>query len=582
MRVESVSVNNLFVANSKLQIPYFQRAYKWEEKNWEQFFNDIAAIAAVEDENEREVYFLGSVILRDAGIKNSHHIYDVVDGQQRLTTIVIFMKALYLSMDRNNLFVKSFMEEDLDGGNNPILVPNHNDQPTYTAITELEVLKRDLINDTRMAQAFKYFGDRIMNALHPEEGPAVTPRMLYDAIINWVRLVSIEVNDGENPQKIFQTINCEGTPLTTGELLKNYLFDRTNVDYYDRSWKQVFEQGNSLEYWEEEIVKGRIKSIHLENFFYRYMLIKMQQPEIKANLSAADIKEFRKKEGSFKHFCKLIEKNHLDRNAVIDEIVKYAKIYMSTFKAEVLKEALVDYSGIVRLSALMFMQDSWTMTPYILYIMTTVENEMERERIFSYMETYLLRRIICKCKNNNYSDMFSENLIGQGVNTAEAFIEYVNDAEARGALLMPSDEDVKDALLNNDLKMTASTILYMLESKLNHNFTQDDNTNGYLDFTIEQIMTEVETEAWPLAAGCTPDQRKASARTLGNFILLREPLKAKDKKADWRNKKLAMSTKVKGLETSVVATRDLAEWNMASIESKNKWLASKIIELWAI
>jgi hypothetical protein len=100
------------------------------------------------------------------------------------------------------------------------------------------------------------------------------------------------VQEGENAQKIFETINCTGIKLTTGEMLKNYLFDEEDRDAYERTWKPVFERDNQC-YWEGGMVNGRIAGSHIENFFYRYMLIKMQEPAIKSGLTQNEIKSFR-------------------------------------------------------------------------------------------------------------------------------------------------------------------------------------------------------------------------------------------------------------------------------------------------
>lgn len=69
----------------------------------------------------------------------------------------------------------------------------------------------------------------------------------------------------------------------------------------------------------------------------------------------------------------------------------------------------------------MFAQGTWTPVPYLLYILKNVGSENERVKIFDYLESYLVRRIVCKSKNNNYSDLFSENLIGQAINSFDTF-----------------------------------------------------------------------------------------------------------------------------------------------------------------
>lgn len=579
MKVEAVSINQVFLTSRVLTIPFFQRSYVWEKKNWEKFFNDIAQIQIVQNEDEREPYFLGSIILKVKG--NNQQKFDVIDGQQRLTTIVMFMKALYLCLGRDDLFYQQYMQLSLTNVHNPILVANHNDQAIYDQIINTQVASAVPYNDTKLANCFAYFVDRILKArTEGYEGVIVTPEQLLSCITDYVRLVSIEVQPGENAQKIFETINCAGIRLTTGELLKNYLFDVSTISLYENGWKQVFENMNR-EYWEGDIVKGRIKGIHLENFFYRYMLIKMQDPIVKNCLTTDEVKAFRKNDGLFENFKRLIEKCHIDKTVMINNIVDHAKLYMNIFKKHALEEAVVKYEGIERLACLMMASDSWTMTPYILYVLSSVQDENEKQKLFGYLETYLFRRMICKSANNNYSDMFSENLIGQGVNTYDAFKTYVNDAQSRGALLMPSDQDVVDAIQSKDLKRDALVLLYFIESKINSNFANDRYSNGLLSFQIESVMPEKENTMWELSSGKTVDDRAVLVKTLGNYVLLRDKLKTKERKAEWSEKKTVMNQKIDGIETSTLIGR-MPQWNDETIIQRNNILADKIINNWPL
>lgn len=581
MDVNVVSINQVFLPNRELKIPFFQRGYVWKESNWKQFFDDIATIVGVDSDDYNEKYFLGSIILKEKGGR----VLDVIDGQQRLTTIVMFMKALYLCLNRDDLFKTSFMQRSLTDEQKPILLPNYNDQSMYLQIINEIAAKRDpIIPENRLAECYAYFVRRIIDAQNPTDGSTpITPVELLDCVTDNVRLVAIYVQRGENAQKIFETINCSGIKLTTGEMLKNFLFEESQKDEYERTWKQVFDKDSvHRKYWEGETLNGRIADSHIENFFYRYMLIKMQEPAIKKGLSINEQKYFRQKTGLFEKYRRLITKFGIAKQDAIDEVVTYAKMYMETFPSNLLDEPAVQYPGIERLSYLMLSMDSWTMTPYILYILKNVPDHAEQTAIFRYIETYLIRRIICKSKNNNYSDMFSENLIGQGVKTYENFKEYVNDADARGALLMPSDQDVLDALKENDLKRDAATILYMLESRINANLVDSPHSSTVNDFYPEAIMPEKVTINWPLADGMSEDERKKLAKTLGNFVILREKLKTKDKNAKWTDKREVMKPKSDDLETCVILRTNLGKWDAKAIETRAKWLASKVIDAWPI
>lgn len=580
MNVNAVSINEVFLANRTLKIPYFQRPYVWEEKNWERFYNDIAEIASATStgEEEPETYFLGSIILKKSKFNGGQQL-DVIDGQQRLTTIVVFMKALYLSLSRNDLFRQSFMQQDLSGEAKPILTPNHNDSLTYNEIIDAEILRTEPINTSKMAQAFAYFSKRIIDSRDGGDAEyQVTPNDLYSTIINYVRLVCIEVGKDENAQRIFETINCTGIKLTTGEMLKNYLFDETRVEEYERTWKRVFE-GNNDNYWNKDVLHGRIEEPHINNFFYRYMLVKMQEPAIKRNLSALDVKRFRKKDGLYEKFKSLIEKNNLTIDNVISDVVESAEMYMKAFNNNCLDEAVTRFPGIERLATLMYAQDSWTMTPYILYILKSQPNITERQKIFGYMETYLVRRAFCRSKNNSYSDLFSEYLIGNGINTLNGLKSYIGNTDS--ALKMPTDKELTECIKNCDQKRNALFLLYMLESKLNEEFANSNMSNGYSDLMAEQVMPEKDNSAWTTGSHSTEATARLT-KTIGNFMLLRSKLKASDKRAPWPRKRDAMRDRAAELTLSRGVCNGADKWNESIIEKRNEWIALKAIEVWPL
>ena len=84
--------------------------------------------------------------------------------------------------------------------------------------------------------------------------------------------------------------------------------------------------------------------------------------------------------------------------------------------------------------------------------------------------------------------MFSENLIGQSICSFQKLKEYLNDEDKRGALLMPTDAEVKEALQRNDFKKDATLLLYLMESKINPNFTNPTFNNGFIEFGVEPLI----------------------------------------------------------------------------------------------
>ena len=580
MEVQAITIDRVFMKSRILQIPFFQRGYVWEDSNWQKFFDDIADIAMeLQETGEAKDYFIGSIILKKQNARGPQKA-DVIDGQQRLTTIVMFYKALCLARDRNYLFKDLFFQrDDMDIENEPILIPNYNDKSVYNKIINLEFLQREPIApNSKLADAFSYFANRIIEAHNDAETPLSLDK-LNEAFMYYIRVVQIEVSENEDVQKIFETINCTGIKLTTGELLKNYLFEESSADNYERMWKPVFEN-NSQSFWEGNFVSGRLIGSHIENFFYRYMLIKIFQPEIKEKLSAIELKQYRQKDGLYEKFCNLMTKFNISKEDAVRDIVEYANLYMNTFKVNTSEDVAVAYPGIERLVYLMFLHDAWTMTPYILYILHTVDSENERNKIFHYMEIYLMRRIICKCRNNNYSDMFSENLIKSKVCTCEDFKNYVNDVDARGNLMMPSDEEVINAVCYNDLRKEVNLIYYMLESRMNHGFANSSLDNCSDAFFKEQIMPEKSSKNWTFDKKYSEEEHAVLTKTLGNYVMLREKPKGKSKNAAWTDKRLLIKDWTKELNTCQIFRNEV--WTEKEIELRNSGLAKMIINCWPI
>lgn len=569
MQANTVKIQEVFQSNIVLKIPYFQRSYVWDEGNWERFLSDMLDLPETNDN-----YFLGSVILKKAGTNDfGYEQFDVVDGQQRLTTLVIFSKILYLLAGKDDKFRNKFLQDDT---NAPVLQPNRKDASVFNAIVLLDGIGNELAGKGRVKDAYDYFLNKLCDPKIKDKA-----NELIRFMNNHVYLVRITVEEQENEQQIFDTINSLGQDLTTGELLKNYLFNDGNIELYDTKWAPTFEKGgNDYNYWTDQLTKGRLKANNIEMFFYYFMLIKMQSPEIRTSLSPTEKKHFRKQEGLFESYKCLIRNHNIETNSLIDEIVEYAKIYHSCFNQDILKEALVKYPSIQRISFIMFAQGTWTPVPYLLYILKNVSSETERVHIFGYIENYLVRRMVCKSKNNNYSDLFSENLVGQAISSFNSLKEYLNDSESRGTLLMPTDKEVMEAMQNKDLRKESTLLLYLLESKVNPNFTNSTFNNGYAEFGIEPLMPiKYDNENWPKTESYETETRDVLIRTLGNQMLVRgNKLSSSKSLLKWSKKREYLKNLVHDLSLSHVI--QWQNWNEDVIIKRNDLLGKKINEIW--
>lgn len=138
------TINDIFNGNKILEIPFFQRVYVWDIKQWERFLADMEQVS-----HNNKPYFLGSVILKQQLTNSQQSVGDkrtVIDGQQRLTTLNIFFKVL--SLKTGNDYLSTLFR--LPMKNNEIaLLHNHNDVEAFNRVLnlkkEIDLTEDDLV-----------------------------------------------------------------------------------------------------------------------------------------------------------------------------------------------------------------------------------------------------------------------------------------------------------------------------------------------------------------------------------------------------------------------------------------------------
>ena len=141
------TINDIFNGNRILEIPFFQRAYVWEEEQWERLLEDMESVSKA-----KKPYFLGSIILKQQQTNAARNVGDIrtlIDGQQRLTTLNIFFKVLSLKKGENHYFNRTFMLENEDLA----LWHNHNDEESFKKVLQLIELDK-LDGDNGIIQAY--------------------------------------------------------------------------------------------------------------------------------------------------------------------------------------------------------------------------------------------------------------------------------------------------------------------------------------------------------------------------------------------------------------------------------------------
>ena len=598
MKAETPSINGVFKNSTILRIPFFQRQYVWGTKEWERFANDMEALVGL-----RKKYFLGSLIFKNEEPTDEEAAYGVsekytvIDGQQRLTTLSIYLKALHsfiIDDQLRNNFQSAFFIQD--GQHNPVLHHSINDRPAYQEVMWGNPL--GAYQDKRIVEAYNFFRDKMIGRGVDEL------RSLWMAVFAHIKFVAIVLDDQDDEQQIFDTINSLGVDLTIDELMKNFLYDVDEEDAYMQNWKPVFDDKQARDFWgtsdaaRRQIATDENKVI--SNFFYDFVRIKMWDYE---NQHGFDRKGFVQKNQIFSTCKAFVEMFHADKQELANEIIEYAKLYKKYLnKEENLNVRIPMTPGIERVACIAMAKDS-TIIPYILYVLKNVNDLQERNKIFEFLETYLVRRMVSLSVNANKmsNEFYPEQLVAKRVNTYEKLRQYIMAIDEDKNMHMPSDAEVAMNIHQTVFgdESTPRLVYYLQETK-NHY----QPTGGYNYFLAEYIIPKPckasERNYPPHQDEMLEQERKTRTKTLGNFLLLEKPRYQSNPDME-RNEQEKMIKELKKvtnepfankkvvlqnyLSTTVCSNwfKDKRNWDENDVQTRNRGFASQVIpQVWPL
>ena len=438
MDAGKATISGVFNGSRLLEIPFYQRAYVWGEEQWERFLGDMEFVTA-----SKRPYFLGSIILKQASSGNTwsevSEVRTVIDGQQRLTTMVIFFKALCAKNGTNNLFERDFVLETGDVA----LRHGKYDRQDFEKVVSATGCE-PLEGSSAIVLAYNYF----LKNIDPE-------KVDRNTIKSNVQFVCIDLTEGEDEQQIFDTINSLGVRLTTAELLKNYFFNRENEQAFKECWEDVFEPtAEKREYWEQEIVTGRIKRTLVDLFFDAFLQILVQDK--RRGVTTEDKLFYSRTSNLFQSYKDFIGRYcNGDKVEILDNMKAYAEAFESTFDPGYCDADIPSASGVERLNVLIFGLKNSTLIPYVLYVRKNAESSSEESKIYALLESYIVRRMLVQATTKNYNRLFTSLILNE-VKDAEALRKAL-EANDEATTYMPGDAEVRAAF--------EESCLYNLQSK---------------------------------------------------------------------------------------------------------------------
>ena len=565
MEATKLMIHQVFTSSRLFEMPFFQRAYVWDEPQRERLLEDVESVSRGEGD-----YFMGSIVLKQKPTNTSNRIGDVrtvIDGQQRLTTISVLLKALSLKTGQIPKFDRRFR---LDDGT-PVIQHNHDDAAAFAEVMDREEaapLGQD--GAGALTRAFNWFVER----LKPD-------KVNFEAVMNRIMLVVIELAVEEDEQEIFNTLNSLGVRLTTAELLKNHLFGLDDVTAYENTWKDIFEKDKETrEYWDREIVTGRLRRSFSDIFFHAYLHILANDQELPVK-SDDKIMYFRvdKLFDSWKHFVKEYMTGR--RECLLDGIRRYARSFKASFDPNILAAELPGTPGLERMNALIFGMETTSLIPYALFVENHIGDEAEKKGLYKLLETYLVRRAVCKATSKGYNRLFGASLILNRVLSVQDFLENAAKQEEQN-LRMPGDGEFREAFHKNTLtNKQAAGILYLMETTIRDHSKHSTLLRGMDQYSLEHLLPKKWRKHWPgVKTKLLETERDNHLLTLGNLAIITQKLNASVSEACWTIKLERGLRKYAGAMDTLAGFLDRVDWDETAIYERADWLASKALGIW--
>ena len=524
MDAGKATISGVFNGSRLLEIPFYQRAYVWGEEQWERFLGDMEFVTA-----SKRPYFLGSIILKQASSGNTwsevSEVRTVIDGQQRLTTMVIFFKALCAKNGTNNLFERDFVLETGDVA----LRHGKYDRQDFEKVVSATGCE-PLEGSSAIVLAYNYF----LKNIDPE-------KVDRNTIKSNVQFVCIDLTEGEDEQQIFDTINSLGVRLTTAELLKNYFFNRENEQAFKECWEDVFEPtAEKREYWEQEIVTGRIKRTLVDLFFDAFLQILVQDK--RRGVTTEDKLFYSRTSNLFQSYKDFIGRYcNGDKVEILDNMKAYAEAFESTFDPGYCDADIPSASGVERLNVLIFGLKNSTLIPYVLYVRKNAESSSEESKIYALLESYIVRRMLVQATTKNYNRLFTSLILNE-VKDAEALRKAL-EANDEATTYMPGDAEVRAAFEESCLyNLQSKGVLYLLESAIRPGMSSTALL-GFNQYTLEHMMPKKWRNKWGALDDEAATRRDRKLLTLGNLAIITHSLNASIRDADWPTKKQGRDTR---------------------------------------
>ena len=580
MKSESLRIAKLFQNGGDIHyvLPLFQREYTWEKAQWQTLLQDALAI---HDEMQLSPegssfkapdveHFLGSIVVINDGTRNGTvPAFQVVDGQQRLTSISLLLCALSSAVGKSHpglqkkirrLLINS--DEEGEVRYKLLPTPKYGDRAAYTALVgggETTVPP----TDSRVPLAFDYFHKELTQRLLTGQ---VDSERLFLALTQAFQVVFIDLNRDESPYRIFESLNAKGKPLSQADLVRNYLAMRLSPTgqekVFDDQWAHI------EQHLQERRSVGRSRLGELTAFLRHYLAMR-------TGVLCSE-------EHVYARFRDRAERDFPSEQSFATEIQtlrRFADHYNRLLRPDA--EPLPAARAV--LDALNVLEAS-TAYPFLLAASDARERGVLSDPqwlgILQVLENYLVRRYLSGEPTNYLNKVFpglwnqvEENDPVGSLKLLLGSKSYPSDARLRQRL--------ETRLLYDTSALTRSRTGLVLE-RINRHLSAGTGGHTVLSgaSTIEHILPQTPDADWTDDLG--PDAERIlhdNLHLLGNLTLVTQDWNSSLSNKSFTIKRQKLAGHALKLNSDYFG-QDMDSWDEEAIHVRGSWLTNKIIEVW--
>lgn len=576
MKAQETNVHRLLQGTKVFIVPNFQRRYSWRREQWQDLWDDVLAEYGTQHSDDMgetlDGHFLGSVVLHPAGGPASTVArYLVIDGQQRLTTLLVMLAALRdvrVELDEdfapaeydNQYLTNPYNPKDLDR-----LRPTTFDRSAY-----IETI-RDREPTGGIGQAYSWFAAKIKES-KVADAPLDFQRLGQTILL---RLIVVEISTSQNDSvnNIFNTLNSKGMDLSPADLIRNeFLLNLSNEEAdsaYANHWLPMEQTLVTVK------TTGSIDDSKLINYFWS------QELRYEANMPVKDL--FPVFERRLRRLTN--QATGAERDAIvlaqIERLHEQSEIYLTILDPDNENGSSKEIPQMVRERlGWLATWGSSPATPVTFAILCALvegrATTAEAVRALDLLVGFLVRRALAGVPTNNLNRLFSA--LPSAMESSDSISDLLTNTFVRPGYRWPTDAELMNGVEGTALYLTTKKSQSKFILSRMEEYLEPKEPVEFDELTIEHVLPQTLTDDWEqriAAAQESVDDARSLVHTLGNLTLTGYNSKLGNMSFDKKRKILGESTV--RLSQIVAAS---SHWLPSNIRDRSRSLAQLATQIW--